>query len=227
MHFLEWKCMNFRIRFHKVCSWGSNYEINNIATLVQVMVWSEPSHSGFPQTSLEKFQWFFNDASRQKSQISMMILNVTKRKKHRTTCHAWSPHTSYDHHWVFCFFQKICKVSLLDLMTNTSVNNVYVKYIFIYPCSQSKLCLFQNSMIFPWVTDPKFNDFSMIFPFLQISRTFQKIQWFFHDLETDPNFNDFSRAVGTLPLSEPMMVRSLTHTCIIRSQWVKMQLEWT
>ena len=53
-------------------------------------------------------------------------------------------------------------------------------------------------MIFPWVTDPKFNDFSMIFSFFQISRTFYEIQWFFHDLETDLNFNDFSRAVGTL-----------------------------
>ena len=43
----------------------------------------------------------------------------------------------------------------------------------------------------------------MIFPFLQISRAFHEIQWFFHDLETDLNFNDFSRAVGTL-LSYPL-----------------------
>ena len=35
---------------------------------------------GFPRTSLEKFQWFFNDISRQKSPISMIILNVTKWK---------------------------------------------------------------------------------------------------------------------------------------------------
>ena len=42
-------------------------------------------------------------------------------------------------------------------------------------------------MIFPW-----------FFSFLQISRAFHEIQWFFHDLETDLNFNDFSRAVGTL-----------------------------
>ena len=40
----------------------------------------------------------------------------------------------------------------------------------------------------------------MIFSFLQISRAFHEIQWFFHDLETDLNFNDFSRAVGTLGL---------------------------
>ena len=82
-------------------------------------------------------------------------------------------------------FKKICKVFLLDLMNNISVNNVYVKYISIYTCSLSKLCLFQNSMIFPWAADPKFNDFSMIFSFLQILRTFHVIQWFFHDLETD------------------------------------------
>ena len=42
----------------------------------------------------------FNDISRQKSQISMIILNVANRKT-RTTCYAWSPHTSYDHYWVF------------------------------------------------------------------------------------------------------------------------------
>ena len=51
---------------------------------------------------------------------------------------------------------------------------------------------------FPWATDPKFNDFFMIFSFLQISRTFDEIQWFLQDLETDLNFNNFSRAVGTL-----------------------------
>ena len=37
-------------------------------------------YRGFPQTSLEKFQWFFNDISRQKSPISMIILNVMKWK---------------------------------------------------------------------------------------------------------------------------------------------------
>ena len=55
-------------------------------------------------------------------------------------------------------------------------------------------------MIFPWATDVKFNDFSMMFSFLQISRTFREIQWFFHDLETDLNFNHFSWAVGTLQI---------------------------
>ena len=47
----------------------------------------------------------------------------------------------------FGVFKKICKLSLLDLINNISVNNVYVKYIFIYLCSSSKLFLFQNSMI--------------------------------------------------------------------------------
>ena len=108
-------------------------------------------------------------------------------------------------------FKKICEVALLDLMTNISVNNVYVKYMFIYPCNQSKLCLFQNSMIFPWVTDPKFNDFSMIISFLLISRTFHEIQWFFHDLETDLNFNDFSRAVGTLYMYQKIKMYHAKH----------------
>ena len=54
---------------------------------------------------------FFNDISRQKSQISMIIPNVTKRKKHRTTCCTWSPHTSYNHSWVF--FRKSVQSSYL------------------------------------------------------------------------------------------------------------------
>ena len=118
------------------------------------------------------------------------MLQNGKTQEHMVSSHSLWP--------LLGVFKKICEVSLLDLMTNISVNNVYVKYIFIYPCSQSKLCRFHNSMIFPWVTDPKFNDFSMIFSFLQISRTFHEIQWFFHDLEIDLNFNDFSRAAGTL-----------------------------
>ena len=42
--------------------------------------WNSHHKSGFPQTSLEKFQWFFNDISKRKSQISIIIVNVTKRK---------------------------------------------------------------------------------------------------------------------------------------------------
>ena len=58
----------------------------------------------------------------------------------------------------------------------------------------------------------------MIFPFLQISRTFHKIQWFFHDLETDLNFNDFSRAVGTLVyISESLQ----KHWKSIANRWVQ------
>ena len=90
-------------------------------------------------------------------------------------------------------FQKISQVFLLDLMNNISVNNVYIKYIFIYPCSKSKLCLFQHSMIFPWVTDLKFNDFSM-------SNWF-KIQWFFHDFFNFTNFKNFSWNSMTFPWS--------------------------
>ena len=68
-------------------------------------------------------------------------------------------------------FKKICKVFLLDLINSISVNNVYAKYIFIYTCSYSKLCLFQdsmffheqliqNSMIFPWFSHfYKFQEF--------------------------------------------------------------------
>ena len=190
----------------------------HIATTTAVMVWNISKHrcahlavihpymhvndqysdsppSGFPQTSLEKFQWFFNDISRQKSQISMIILNVTKRKN--TGTHVTYGLLIHLMTTIGCF-KKIYKVFLLDLNNNISVNNVYVKYIYIYPCSWSKLCLFQNSMIFPWTTDLKSNNFSITFSFLQISSTFQEIQWFFHDLETDLNFNDFSRAMGTL-----------------------------
>ena len=44
----------------------------------------------------------------------------------------------------------------------------------------------------------RFQWFSMISSFLQISSSFYEIHWFFHDLKADMNFNDFSRAVGTL-----------------------------
>ena len=37
------------------------------------------------------------------------------------------------------------------------------KHVLMFPSYKTKLCIFQNSMIFPWVTDPKFKDFSMIF----------------------------------------------------------------
>ena len=65
--------------------------------------------AGFPQIGFEKFQWFFNDISRQKSQISTIILKCYKTEKHRTTCYTWSPHTSYDH--LLGVFKKICSLS--------------------------------------------------------------------------------------------------------------------
>ena len=52
-------------------------------------------------------------------------------------------------------------------------------------------------MIFPW-----------FFSFLQSSRAFNEIQWFFHDLETDLNSNDFSRAVGTLSMATAPLFRT-------------------
>ena len=75
----------------------------------------------------------------------------------------------------------------LDFINYISVNNVYVKYIFIYPCSQNYV-YFRIQLFFPWVTDPKFNDFSiftnfknfswnsMIFPW---SCNRSEFQWFF------------------------------------------------
>ena len=65
--------------------------------------------TGFPRPSLEKF----NDFS--------MIFQVKnpkfhnseryKTEKHRTTCYAWSPHTSYHHYWMFS--RKSAKSSYL------------------------------------------------------------------------------------------------------------------
>ena len=68
--------------------------------------------SGFPQTSLEKFQWFFNDVSRQKSQISMIILNVTKWKN--TGPHVThGPLTLLSHGHYMAFLRKYVKSSYL------------------------------------------------------------------------------------------------------------------
>ena len=85
---------------------------------------------GFPWTRFEKFQWFFNDISRQKSQISMTIMNVSKWKN-------TGPHITHGllTHLMTIIIKKIYKVFLPDWMYNISVNNEYVKYIFIYPCS--------------------------------------------------------------------------------------------
>ena len=51
------------------------------------------------------------------------------------------------------------------------------------------------------MTDPKFNDFSMIF---SLYANFKRFSWssiIFHDLETDMNLNYFSRAAG--PCASP------------------------
>ena len=61
--------------------------------------------TGFPQTNLEKFQWFFNDISRQKSKISMIILNVTKRNTQDHMLHMVS---SYNLWALLGVFKKIC-----------------------------------------------------------------------------------------------------------------------
>ena len=50
--------------------------------------------TGFPHTGLENFQWFFNDISRQKSQSSMIFLNITKWKNtDYSSLHIASSHT--------------------------------------------------------------------------------------------------------------------------------------
>ena len=71
-------------------------------------------------------------------------------------------------------FKKICTVFLFDLICDISANNVYANtYLFTRAVSQ-KYVLFQNLMIFPWVTDPKFNDISIMFSFYKFYELFMK-----------------------------------------------------
>ena len=85
---------------------------------------------------------------------------------------------------------KSAKIFLLDFLNSMSVNNVYVKCIYIYWSMQSmSISEYKDFSMTDWY---KSNDFSISFP------NFKNFQWFFHDLETHLNFNDFSRAVGTL-----------------------------
>ena len=122
----------------------------------------------------------------------MIILFVTKQKNTGPHVNAWPPHTPYVNYWVF--IRKLVKVFLLDSMNSISINNVYIKYILIYPCSLSKLSpfqnsmifherLIQNSMIFPWFINfykfqglfMKFNDFFMNLKQIWISMIFQEL----------------------------------------------------
>ena len=91
-------------------------------------------------------------------------------------------------------FKKICKVFLLHLMNNISVNYVYVNtYLITHVVSQNYIYfkiqwlfneqLIKNSMIFPWFFHfykfqelfMKFNDFSMILKQIWISMIFQEL----------------------------------------------------
>ena len=96
--------------------------------------------AGFPQTRLEKFQWFFNDISRQKYQISMTIIHVTKQKKHRTTCYTWSPHTSYDHYGVL--IRKSVKSSYIP-------KEEFVKQHYMVVCDFAHTALWRNANCHP------------------------------------------------------------------------------
>ena len=98
-------------------------------TLEETFIYSVPGHLRVPTDKPRKismiFQWYF------KTKIPNFHDNSERYKmeKHRTMCYTWSL-------WPLALlgvFKKICKVFLL--MNNISVNNAYVKYIFIYPCS--------------------------------------------------------------------------------------------
>ena len=56
------------------------------------------------------FQWCF------KTKIPYFHDNSEchKTEKHRTTCHAWSPHTSYDHHCVFVLENMLSLLTWFD-----------------------------------------------------------------------------------------------------------------
>ena len=146
------------------------YILESLSSLTQITHTLQVTITGFPQTSLEKFQWFFNDIWRQKSQISMTILNVTKWKKHWTTCSAWSSHTSYDHYWVF--LRKSAKSSFSIWLTGYQ----WIMYM-------------QNTYLFTHVASQNYVYFRIQWFFMS---NWSKIQWSFHDFLIFTNFKNFS-----------------------------------
>ena len=142
------------------------------------LIISQPFHSmsidppipGFPQTSLEKFQWLFNDISRQKFPNFHDNSERHKTENHRTTCYAWPSYTPYVHYWVL--LRKSVKVFLFHLMNSISVNNTCKIHIYL-----PRLSVKTTSI-------SEFNDFSM--------SDWSKIQWIFHDFVILTNFKNFS-----------------------------------
>ena len=126
--------------------------------------------TGFPQTSLEKFQCLFNDISRQKFPNFHDNSERHKTENHRTTCYAWPPYTPYVHYWVL--LRKSVKVFLFHLMNSISVNNTCKIHIYL-----PRLSVKTTSI-------SEFNDFSM--------SDWPKIQWIFHDFVILTNFKNFS-----------------------------------
>ena len=125
---------------------------------------------GFPQTSLEKFQWLFNDISRQKFPNFHDNSECHKTENHRTTCYAWPPYTPYVHYWVL--LKKSVKVFLFHLMNSISVNNT------------CKIHIYLPRWLVKTTSISEFNYFSM--------SDWSKIQWFFHDFVILSNFKNFS-----------------------------------
>ena len=128
------------------------------------------SWTGFPQTSLEKYQWLFNDISRQKFPNFHDSSERHKTENHRIMCYAWPPYTPYVHYWVL--LRKSAKVFLFHLMNNISVNNT------------CKIHIHLPRWFVKTTSISEFNDFSM--------SDWSKIQWFFHDSVILTNFKNFS-----------------------------------
>ena len=127
-------------------------------------------NSGFPQTSLEKFQWLFNDISRQKFPNFHDNSERHKTENHRTTCFAWPPYTPYVYYWVL--LRKLVKVFLFHLMNSVSANNT------------CKINIYLPRWLVKTTSISEFNDFSM--------SDWSKIQWCFHDFVILTNFKKFS-----------------------------------
>ena len=153
--------------------------------------------AGFSQTGLENFQWYF---------ITKIPNFHGNSECHKTEKHGIQQVTYGLLKNLFVVLRNLIKVHLRDLLINTcmSVNNTYIYpyssiSIFRLSCCPCPIlwgwqhqnvdqCLFQNSITFPWVTAPKFHDFSILINFknfLWNSMTFTwywnrfEFQWFF------------------------------------------------
>ena len=119
------------------------------------------SYTGFPQTSFEKFQWFFNDTSRQNSKFHDNTEHYETENIGPHIMHGRLTHLmSYDHYWVFLRKLSISEFNDFSMSNWAKIQWFFHDFFHFYK--------FQELFM-------KFNVFSMIWKKIWISMIFQEL----------------------------------------------------